>query len=249
MAVYAITLCFTRPEIVRTSLEQFYKTATLKDVKHILLNQHYPLPSHQKVREELEQIAKDFNCVLMDAGKNLGLHHGFNHVTSNLSLNPDDIIIGYDHDSYPTTNGWDEALVTTMNSKSTIGWVSLHVDKTFSEVVGAPLEPGLAGNIRYFRFYKPVTNSICALRWKFLNDVGGLQEPTNFYGHLESAMWQKLQQQKMYWVFLWDYHEGHNPNLIHDRHYTHYKHAHAHSKEWAGDFESFLKEYYPDLKF
>lgn len=236
--LHTITLCFTKPAIVRKALENYYRTATLP-TKHYLLHQHYPLPSKSEVFEELKVIAKDFNCVLSDAGKNLGLHHGFNAVLKQINPKPEDIIIGYDHDSCPVSPGWDEALVKVLNSDPNHVWGSLRTVHTLDEIPEIKLEK--FDGIYYFKLPKPAMNSVCAIKASFLEKTGGLHEYSNFYGHLETNMWNLMKEHGGDWFFLLDYFEKSDLLHEHDESYKLYKWAHAQTQTWDGDFESYLE--------
>lgn len=252
MAVYAITLAFCHPEILKLSMRAFYKTRNhdLSLDGHFIVDQHYPLHG-QKIFEELKMQTLINGQTILDPGRNLGLHVGFNWALSQIKPNREDIIIGYDADSLPLSRGWDMALVRAIEAKRSDGhgevvWASLGNPRTLSDLYARGYDPVTAdGYLRLFLTRTAITNSICAWRYGWLQDVGFLDEPRAFYGHLEAAMWGKLRPGKR-WAVLPDWTEGDALRDMHDRAYIVYKWRHSHLNDWPGDFESFVKSGCPE---
>lgn len=250
MRVWTITLCFTNPKIIRQSIAQYKATVSGSvEYEHVLVHQHYPLPTKQEVSAEIKAIASDFNCTFLDPGKNLGLHDGFNWACNQLPLGPDDIIIGYDPDSWISTPGWDSAIVKSLQARPSIAWASLMNIRSEQEIAKVKFDEFTHDGVRLYKIYHPVVNSVCAIRWSFLKEVGGFIEPVKYYGHLETAMWYRIQKTNNEWVYLPDYKETDQLRDMHDPEYMQYKFDHAHRFSWAGDFESWLKEKFPDKPF
>lgn len=242
MNAYIITLAFNRPDIIRESLDQCKKTVSqcLK-YRHIIVNNWYPLGGKQENTRKLIQYASENGMEVLDPGRNLGLHHGFNWACSQLPLKDDDILIGYDPDSYPVTPGWDMALITAIAHGGNVAWASLMNPISRKELDERGFTPRKIGHIHTLETHRPCVNSICAWRWDFLRKAGGLKEPTAFYGGLECAMWKALNDQKQKWVFLLEWCEKSYFFDKQDTLYRDYKWHHAHTGQWPGDFESYLK--------
>lgn len=238
--LHTITLCFTKPSIIRRALENYYSTTVLP-TNHILLHAHYPIG--ENIKTELEQLAKDFKCTLMDAGSNLGLHHGFNWVLGHIKPQPGDVIIGYDHDSCPVNKGWDAAMMKVLGVDTKHVWASLRTIHTLDELKTITLNK--VDGVYYFKPEKPVMNSVCAFKWEFLERTGGLRENSNFYGHLEAPMWALTKEYGVDWCFLLDYYEHSELLHEHDEQYKLYKWAHAHEQTHDGDFASYLSKNKP----
>lgn len=241
--VWTISLCFMDADIIHDSLEQYYKTKSPEvETVHVLVDQHWPInyPQH---RIELEKIAKKFNCILLDPGKNLGLHGGFNWAWEQLAIPPNAAVIGYDPDSWPVTPEWDLAICRAFVTRPDAVWFSLwhqHCDRQIDQE-GALLRNFNAGGISCAQVSRAVMNSICAFRQAWLRKIGGLYEQNNFYGGLECDLWEKISYNE--WVFLRDYKEI--PKLY-DRMnplFKEWKWKTAHTKEipHTMDFESWLK--------
>lgn len=241
MKVWTITLCFTDPDIIHDSLAQYRATASPQvETVHVLVNQHWPIGKETNAAE-LEKIARKFGCLLLDPGRNLGLHDGFNWAWRKQNIPDNAMVIGYDPDSWPVTPGWDQAMCDVFVSDPSVAWLSLWHIHAEREVIedrrGGAIE--VLGGHRVVPLKRPAINSICGFRQGWLRQVGGLWEGNAFYGGLEVGMWEKLGQNR--WVFLRDFREA---NELYDRMnplYKEYKWKHAQTREWPGDFESFLK--------
>jgi GT2 family glycosyltransferase len=239
--IYAITLCFNRPDIIRESLEAFYRTKNPStQIKHILVDQHYPLPDKKSVHFQIYRMAQEFGCVYLNPGRNLGLHKGFNWACKEMKMTADDIVIGYDGDSNPISPGWDMALVTALSNPD-IAWSSLMNPRSKKELLERGYdEITVGGHLKVWITKNAVVNSVCAWRYSFLQASGGLQEPSEYYGHLESTMWQYLIKQKKKWAFTPGWEENDYKRNQADWQFTHYKWCYAHLKSWTGDFDSYL---------
>lgn len=246
MKVYAITLAFMNRRVLRASIEAFYRTRNegLALAGHVIVDQHYPL-ERDATRAEIERLAMEYNLTLLDPGRNLGLHDGFNWAMSQLPLADEDIIIGYDGDSLPSAQGWDMALVRAIEGRrsdgeGTVVWSSLGNPRTLKDI----RERGyrrttVDGYLQLWLTRTAITNSVCAWRVGWLRRVGGLSEPTAYYGHLEATMWGKLRHGEL-WAVVPDWPERDDLRDDHDRAYVIYKWRHSHLRNWPGDFASFV---------
>lgn len=248
MTVYAISLCFNRPDVIRSGLSAYYKTKNpALEVVHALVDQHYPLPDKETIHREVKAIAREFNCIYLDPGKNLGLHHGFNWACKQLKVKSDDIVIGYDPDSNPVSPGWDMALITVL-SQPEIVWASLMNPRTEADIKAKGYtEQWVNGHIRIWITKHAVINSVCAWRYSFIEKAGGLDEHSKFYGGLEVTMWPHLARQGKKWALLPDWRETDDIVYTVDWQYKHYKWFHGFRRKWDGDFESYLAAGCPDL--
>lgn len=254
MSVYAITLAFCNPGILLRSIEAFYRSRnpSLPIEKHFIVDQHYPL--HRAGMDSvLERLCEAFPVTVIDPGRNLGLHHGFNWAMRHIETSdPDAVVIGYDPDSLPVTPGWDEALVRAIRSRRTDGetvvWSSLANPRTISDIHARGFDRAKAdGGLDLWLTRTSITNSVCAWRMSWLRRVGGLKEPRAYYGHLEAAMFDQMLPHER-WAVLPGWGESDELRRFHDREYTAYKWHHSHTQRWPGDFESFVKAGCPALE-
>lgn len=238
--VKVISLAFMNSEIIKESFARLYKSKNPDlPIEHHVLYQHYPLDQEANYLKLLE-LQKKYGFQLHDAGKNLGLHGGFNYLFDKLNPGLEEVIIGYDPDSFPVGMGWDMALVRAIDGSSgEIVWASLMNPRSKGELKERGYDTGMIdGYIEVWKAKEAVVNSICAFKYEWLKRVG-FTEPRPFYGHFESEMWAKLKEKR--WAFLKDWDEWDILRDGHDRPYTEWKWAHSHLKSWDGDFKSWLE--------
>lgn len=206
--VWAIHLCHNDPDIIEESIEQYLKTKSQNMVEtvHVFLNQHWPI-NYQDFEDRIKSLSQRVNGIYLDAGKNLGLHDGFNWAVNQLQIPDNAGVIGYDPDSYPVTQGWDLAMCKVVTDNPRIVWVSLWTPHTKREIEernsikwSKKINGVLAVSIK-----GPLLNSVCMINRGWLRSVGGLTEPSKFYGGLECAMFPKIKD--MEWVYLPEYEE------------------------------------------
>lgn len=242
MQVWAVTLCYCSPEILARGLEAYYRTRNPSlSFRHVLVDQHFPLEENlcsAAVRSEGEK----YGCLVIDPGRNLGLHRGFNWAIEQVGPAPEDVVIGYDPDSNPVSHGWDMALVTALGAEEKNAWASLMSPRACPELVQRGYtEVTYHGYLTCWVTKKPVVNSICAWRASFLRKIGGLSAPNNWYGGIEASMWDQMHGHKLQWVFTRDWWEDDTNRSVTDYRYVWYKWKHGHLREWPGDFKSYLE--------
>jgi hypothetical protein len=239
--VVTLSLGFAPARLVDLSLTAYRKTRNPDlPYEHVLLDQHYPVDKEAN-RQAVRQLCDLYDVEVLDAGRNLGLHEGFNWALRQLRLQPQDIVIAYDLDSLPLTPGWDMALVRAIAGDETgkIVWASLLNPRSEADLRARGFDRRqIDGYLELWVTKTAVTNSICAWRYGWLQSVGFLQEPRAFYGHLEAAMFSRLGDRQ--WAFLPGWTESDELRNQHDRAYVVYKWCHSHLNSWPGDFESWL---------
>ena len=238
--IYVFTLGFAPARILEKSFEQLYKTTSLgsKNFVHVYLDQHYPIDKERNMGA-CRIICDMYGITYIDAGKNLGLHVGFNKMLDLVNLKPDDVVIAYDADSFPTESGWDSALISVLSDPN-FGWVTIMNPRCKQELIENGYEVHDVAAYEVWTPRKDIVNSTCAWRGDFLIRSKGLHESRPFYGHLESSMWGKPNEQGLRWGFLPAFPESDHLRDLHDRDLVVYKWCHAHLKSWDGDFESWL---------
>lgn len=241
-SVVTITLGFAPSRIWRQSIAAYAKTRNPDlGYRHFFLNQHYPLNKAQNEKENRE-ICDQYGVEYLDAGRNIGLHNGFNYALKAINPGPGSIVIAYDPDTNPISPGWDMALVRAIRGdpKQKVVWASLLHEAARLEVAQRGFESRKADGYIEMRIPRgPVMNSICAWSVDWLLSVGMLIEPNDWYGHLESAMWNKLNGKQ--WAFLPGWTENEEFRSQQDEEYKIYKWELAHKGSTTLDFESWLK--------
>ena len=238
--IYTITTGYSPARIWALSLAS-YKKHKNPDVKytHIYVDNHYPLNIEQN-RAEIKRICQDNDVIILNPGRNLGLHDGFNYALKYCDIKPYDIIIGYDGDSNPISYGFDGALVHALEFDHSLGWVSLMSPRAKPEILSRGYTAKQVRHLELWLTHKAVVNSVCAFRGEFLLKTGGLKEENAIYGGLEAVMFPKLREMGLHWGFLTGWHEDDLYRDMQDKEYLWWKWKYAHLKEFSGDFASYV---------
>lgn len=254
MRAFVISLGHCNPSVWAISAARFYETAGLTPVdggkrwllnangsahefEHIWLDQHYPLGD----RKDAHAVCERYGIRVLDAGRNLGLHGGFNHVLKEVGARAGDMLVGFDPDSYPDTPGWLQAMVEVMQNGEKVAWISLMNRISRGEMQQRGFRPEAIGRHVVWETLAPVVNSICAWSGDFLLKTEGLHEPLEFYGFLECAMWPRLKAQGKQWVFIDGVWEGSELVGAGDEEYRQWKAVYAHEKRTSLSFAEWLK--------
>jgi hypothetical protein len=124
--IHVITLGFVPSRIWRSSCEAFYRLKNPEiNVSHHFLDQRYPINEEQNSLEN-SLINAEHNIITHCFGKNVGARDGFNRILSHIKPSDDDIIVGYDPDSYPITQGFLGALCVPIMADRSIVWTTLN---------------------------------------------------------------------------------------------------------------------------
>lgn len=240
MKTYLISLCFAKPEVLRAGIERS-RSLMSGDVEHYFQDQHYPLYV-DKIRQTMAGLAERYpNTHLIDSGGPVGLLRGLNYFFNHIKdkLQPDDVVIQLDPDSWIETQGWDVA-ITDVLADPQIAWASLMNPCSRTELPQRGYDPINVRGIRCWRTKAPCVNNVSGFRGDFLLKVGGFHAHMDHYGHMETATWSHILAQKKSWVYLPDYVETDVGRPAHDQAYIDWKWAFAHTAKWKGDFESYL---------
>lgn len=217
---YLLTISYHNQQIAETTYRQLVKTMSQEPCQVLLLDNNCPLMSDKNY---LPNLCKELGFIYHNAGKNLGLHDGYNYLISNLPEDADRYIL-FDGDSYPITENWHIPLLK-LHDDSRIVWTSLYNKHSYKEMSERSFRSEVLFGYNCQIVLAPVINSISCFKKSWTDSVGGLTEPMRFYGGLEMSMWHKKSVDKL-WVFLNDYKEESNPTP-NDPIYTEYKVAHA----------------------
>lgn len=236
MRIYTITMGFVPNRIWKQSVESYYRHAQRK-TEHIFVDQHYPLNENEN-RRALWQTCCDHGISVIDPGRNLGGVNGFNYAIDRINPNPEDVIIGYDPDSFAISPGWDGALVDAIALDPKINWTSLMSDRAKPELQSRGYDKRFVSHIEVWKTRQPVVNSVCAFRAGWLKSIGGLGQNSAWYGGLETKMFESLRGGE--WCFVPGWFESDEIRNQQDREYLWWKWMHAHLHEWPGDFKSYV---------
>ncbi len=238
MKVHVLTLGHAPARTIRAGLARFYETHHPQlPITHWLVDHHYPL-RHAETRLAIDSAALAYGAVVLDPGRNLGLHGGANWAFTQMGIKSGDILIMYDPDSYPLQFGWDAALMTAITQGGlSVACLSL-IEATRHELDTRGFTRRQVGPLEIDEPKVPCMMSVTALQWDFIAAAGGFQEPNACYGGLEGFLWSKLAGRR--WGYLTGYQEDQRVHRDQDPEYRAWKVAHAHTGAWPGDFPSFL---------
>lgn len=241
MKVYVVTLGFVPARIWRRSLDAYHSMRKPDLVyDHYFIDQHYPINEHEN-RRELWDICCERGVNVLDPGRNLGLHGGFNWALERIPYRDEDIICGYDPDSNPISPGFDGALIHALQFDQRLAWASLFNSRCGPELQQRGYDRRMIGHVESWITRKPVVNSICGWRGSFLRKTGGLHEPSQFYGGLEGDMFWRMKQMGLDWAFLPGWHEDDSLRNFQDESYKWWKWRHVHLCDWPSDFRSYVE--------
>lgn len=238
--IFTVSLLFSDTLILASSLHQCEKTRTIKHSPHFILDDHYPLRRAANAAALQVLAAKNPTLVLVDSGHNRGLHHGFNYLMEQVKPTRDDYIIVVDPDCFPLDTGWDTALVEALRGDDQLAYVGLSSKVTY-EGNGTLWQATRSGGIDVMLPNRAQQFNITAWKASFLLDVGWWEEPTNFYGHLESAMWAKKNKMHKTMGYLPKFTEDFRLVTMHDPSFQEYKREHA-AFRYQGSFTEYVKE-------
>lgn len=232
---WSVILGFANEETANRSLALFKATRTATDIDWLLVDNHYPGISDGF----WASWARELGAFYLDPGRNLGLHHGLNFALTSVGASRDDIMLGIDPDTRPITPGWDAALAQALAIPD-VGWASLGNDHSEGEMATRGFTESQESGLRLKTTKQAVVNSICGFKLCWVKDVGGFQEPAEYYGGVECLMFPMCHKAGFRWVWLQDFREGKWDTDLSDPNYRAYKWAHAH-KGWKGEFREWLK--------
>lgn len=239
MAIYKTIQLFSDVNLLVAGLELQNDKATL-DCDTYVYDDHWPLNRESNLAE-LEKLKRRWpRLKIIHGPENLGIHKGFNHLTSQMPLVEGDIIICTAPDSVPLQKGWDEAMAHVLTNDRNIAYVgtnSFNIDATdcnWEHVNFGSLKVKLVRS-------RPAMFHSTAFQWDFLKKAGGFHQPCNYYGHLESQMFQKMQSVGMRSGYLCDFYEDFRLQPFHGDEYFAYKMAQAHTYSFAGSFKEYLE--------
>lgn len=243
MRVVLASCMFAPVDIITESYAQMQRTMSGQEVEKYFLNQHWPIKKASTI-EAYKELAKTHGAHFLDAGKNLGLHHGYNYIFEQAQLKDEDVVICYDPDLWPLTPCWDLAMVKVFSERPEISWIATKSEVLDTEVTTWKNE--MVGGVEVSYPGKACVQSLCAFRWSWLKEIGGFDEPSAYYGGLECHLWSKLGSNKVAYLQTYRDQMRYFENRVVPA-YRDYKWAHAHLGTWKGDFESYLQSKHPEL--
>lgn len=237
-----ITMGYCKAETWEISCKRLYETKSKEtEIEHYFVYHYYPInESENKTR--LKEICDKHGLIWLDPGKNLGNTVGHNWAQDNY-IKAEDYLFGYDPDNCPKQEGWDLSLYKVISTPG-IGWCALSCDATPNEVAArkAVITEKNINGVNCYICDTPMMLSIGAIKQFWVNDAGGMQPLTNFYGGTEIFMWPTLKRHNLDLALLKDFSDSSEiKNATTDPIYHQWKTMHT----FGGDprnFDVFLKD-------
>jgi GT2 family glycosyltransferase len=232
--IHVITVCHCEPATLAMSLAQALRTMGQVEIKTwILLDNVWPI-EHDNAAQCIKSIARMVDGSVISVPKNLGGHGGFNFAFHQLNADLQDLILWYDPDSYPITQGWLKAMKDVMDVDGNIATLSL-----WPENIGGKdwNEFTIAGHkVRTYPHAEMF--SITMWRASFIGK-GGVAAEYRWYGQIEAPAFRKAQGLRMRNAYLADFKEKHCP-LPHPESYSKWKQSHL-NRTFNGNFDEWLR--------
>lgn len=247
MKIHVISLVYGVPLMIKKSLEEYLLKSTLKDFKHYILNNQYPLNSEEE-NMELDEYIEDNGYILIENYRNLGIQGGVNRLFEAAKPEDDDILIFYGTDSFPDNVGFDEALV------------KIHEDSSvFMANINNPLYSFMNDKTKNRYFFKdeiinnlnvwtserpPELTSVASARWKHIKLLGSNFLGDSFCGEMtcQDVVKDYVSQNNLKYAVLVDYYD----NPVIKKKYTCKCYFDYVSENYKGGknirFEDYLKE-------
>jgi len=243
--IYWISVFHMRPEVIKSAFSQIREMTTdaerARIDRMVFVDHHYPVRKAE-CSKLVEELGRYWKAEIYSPLTNLGGHGGVSFALNYLKPTSNDLVFVVDPDSFPTSQGWVTACLDAFaedNKKpfQSLGSVSLTDERLTHWDWPRYLEPQRSGPRLAFL---PRAEMINMSVWRASVLKKGFLANSQFYGHMETAMWAEEQRKGMRHAYLVDYKERTNP-IPHDEIYTAWKHDHARG-DYPGNFDQYVKE-------
>lgn len=240
MNVWKITLAYLDAPLLEASLKAHHEMSSPElGVQKVLVDHCWPINPWNHRRSILD-LAEGYGYAVIAPFQNMGAHGGFNWAFRNLPIADDDLVIGADGDSIPTTPGWEAAIVKAMQDPR-FGALSLFLD------VPGLLTQEWAPIVTPFsdvQIVKPAHGGlemfdVTIWRASFLKACGGILAGSKYYGFVEGPTMNAMKTACLMHGYTRDYKEILRP-FDADPRYQKWKAAHVGG--YQGNFDQWLKE-------
>lgn len=244
MKTWLVTPSFCKAALLDDYLKHIYLTPPKTEFTHVIIDNHYPVDKEQN-KKKLKELAREYNCLYVDSGQDLGLHRGLNNAMLRASIRPGDILIGCDPDDRPSPDFLDIMKeVMLADPKLAVCCLSFSVifDRIKQGVTFKKME--IAGHD--LRVHPGVEMwNIAGFNTHLLGRIGGFSQPNNFYGGIEIDLYKAWTKRDMYYGYLYNVISDALPmdrtnRVFFDPEYRQWKTDHVNG--YKKSFELWLKE-------
>ena len=205
MKTHLITVVHGPAEVFAASFLRLFSSTPAKFDSIVVVDNHWPLNKEANTKS-IAVVAEAVGAKLVKPeGGNIGGHQGSNFGISHIQSEADDLILGFDYDSWPVTPGWCEALVCGMKNSNFDSISLLHSDiKEIHDQRKTKWITSVCGGVRVGKLVHPEMFNLTIWRaaWLKAHPLVG----HGFYGHVES-----LTHGYNNHGYTLDYLEGHHP--------------------------------------
>lgn len=237
--LFAVSTCHMEPEIIAMSLARLRRTGGMIPDRHIIVSHHWPIDPHG-FHDLVVDIAKICKGEVVQPERQLGGHFGFNFGLGHLELKDDDLVLGYDPDSYPAKRGWLKAMVEVMQDDPRLGYVSL-----MSEWIQGNRDWRLEMIGGHRVAFHPIQDmfNITVFRASVLKKGLLAEEKNPYYGNVETGMKRHVDGLGMRWGYMRDWLEDRCP-IKHHPIYEEWKKKAGGEGTYKGNFDQYVMENY-----
>jgi hypothetical protein len=247
MKIKLLTLGHCKYQTWERSLYQLQLTKSPNtELEHYFLYHYYPIDEENNKRQ-LKRIADENGLIWLDPGKNLGCTNGHNWAQDN-HIHAD-YLMGYDPDSCPITNGWDEDLMKVISHPS-IGWAALSSEGTPNELKERArlIHEETINGVECYICDVPMMLTCGIIKQSWVDTAGGMLPKTNYYGGTECYMWPYLKRAGLSLALLKNHFDTTTiKNETSDLVYHEWKRDHAHNAN-PDNFDEWLRKRNANLR-
>lgn len=214
--IYVHTLAFNLPSEVEDATQSLYELNT--GFKHLIADLGFPLEYGGDLPEDIDKVKKVNSKKLQDIASkygseyvnlpNIGVSQNWNQVKEYFGITDKDILICADPDERPFNKGWVNAIYTVLSNFNLAACALVMPDqkKWLENNHGKTVKVEIGGK-NVFLINGTLSMAQVGFSGKFLNMIGGVPVPESYsiYGHIESALNNKMKERGYGWGILQDY--------------------------------------------
>jgi hypothetical protein len=210
--------------------------------QHVIIDNHYPLPTQPLNSQGLIDIADKYDLVYIDSGRDRGLHEGLNHALSWLRIDwQHDLLIGNDPDDRCCFDAF-RAMREVMEADDRVAVCGVNFSVIRERLSEGKLYQSRIADHRVLIHPSLEMWNVAAFDLSLVKQAGGFSEPYKYYGGIEMSLYRHWSTRGMYLVYLEDFTSEMVPvpPKLMDPEYRQWKTAHLAGFE--GGFAQWLAE-------
>lgn len=248
--IHIITVAYCRSAQLARALLELKNDSPFCDTFTIVQG-HYPI-DRERNNKEIELIAQSFYADLIDPGGNLGSAQSQQYALNHLNVNDESYWVNYDPDSACRDRGWADAMEVVLDNDPNCMFISCMspMVKSFLDNRNQLLVEKDVSGVRIGVPQQPTPFNLSMFRCSFVKAMGGLHQGGIWWGELEAICYHHATIRGKYHAYLLDYMENEDGKFFHPTSNAEWKDRHCRTvgeHQFAGNYEDFLKYYYPHL--